>query len=62
MPPIIFEVVVDTNEDDAVPVSQLPHPAVDLTDPNAHPSRSAPSPYSETLLFRQDISWPLLPL
>jgi hypothetical protein len=40
IPPIIFEVVVDTNEDDVVPVSQLPHLAVDLTDLNAHPSRS----------------------
>lgn len=61
MPPIIFEVVVDTNEDGVVPVSQLPHLAVDLTDLNAHPSRSTPSLYPETLLLRQDMSWLLLP-
>jgi hypothetical protein len=49
MPPIIFEVVVDTNEDDVVPVSQLPHLAVDLTDLNAHPSCSHSKPVPRDL-------------
>lgn len=43
MPPMIFEDIVDTEGDRAVPVSQPPHLAVDLTDLNAHPSRSAPN-------------------
>jgi hypothetical protein len=37
IPPITFEVAVDTNEGDAFPVSQLLHLAVDLTEPNAQP-------------------------
>jgi hypothetical protein len=40
MPPMIFEDIVDTEDDRAVPISQLPHLAVDLTDLNAHLSRS----------------------
>ena len=40
MPPMIFEDIVDTEYGRVVPIGQLPHLAIDLTDLNAHPSRS----------------------
>jgi len=52
MPPMIFEDIVDTEGDSAVPISQLPHLAVDLTDLNAYPSRSRSKPVLE------DLAWP----
>jgi hypothetical protein len=58
---MIFEDTVDAEDGRAVSVSQPPHLAVDLTDPIAHPSRSAPNWYSKALLLRQDMSCLLLP-
>ena len=49
MLPMIFEDIVDTEDDRAVSISQLPHLAVDLTDLNAHPSRSCSKPVLEDL-------------
>ena len=49
MPPMIFEDIVDTEDDRVVPISQLPHLAVDFTDLNAHPSRSRSKPVLEDL-------------
>ena len=46
---MIFEDIVDTEDDRAVPISQLPHLAVDLADLNAHPSRSCSIPVLEDL-------------
>ena len=46
---MIFEDIVDTEDDRVVPISQLPHLAVDLTDLNAHPSRSRSKPVLEDL-------------
>jgi hypothetical protein len=50
MPPMIFEDIVDTEDYRAIPISQLPHLAVDLTDLNAHLSLSRSKAVLEDLV------------